>query len=203
MIFGVDYSLSCPCICKLADDATFANSSFKFLSGRKRDISAPKSNIQVELHKEYKTEEERYDHISNTIIQFIQNNSLEYQQDEKWKKFDLEGIWIPSSNVIVYIEGYAMGSKGRVFNIAECTGLFKFKVHQMGWELITVPPTVIKKFATGKGNADKNMMYKAFLERNKNVDLVKSYFDRECSKIGSPVSDIVDSYYIALYSLYK
>ena len=54
-------------------------------------------------------------------------------------------------------------------------------------------PSVVKKGATGKGNADKDMMYEAFLKETK-IDL-KKIFDTD--KVGNPVSDIVDSYYVA------
>lgn len=181
MLYGVDFSISCPCVCKLAPNQKFADSKFKFLSSRKRDVSAANSNIQCELHKSYKTEQERYDHISNTMIQFIETE----------QKF-------LSDAVTVIIEDYALGAKGRVFNIAECTGLFKHKVHRNGWHMITIPPTVIKKFATGKGNADKEKMYRAFLSRDNNPELVKFYYDKTDVKIASPVSDIVDAYFVAL-----
>ena len=57
----------------------------------------------------------------------------------------------------------------------------------------TVVPSVVKKGATGKGNADKDLMYESF-SKETNTDL-KKIFDVE--KIGNPVSDIVDSFYIA------
>ena len=51
---------------------------------------------------------------------------------------------------------------------------------------------MVKKGATGKGNADKDKMYEAFVNETK-IDL-KKIFDTE--KVGNPISDIVDSYYI-------
>ena len=56
----------------------------------------------------------------------------------------------------------------------------------------TVVPSVVKKGATGKGNADKDMMYEFFSKETK-TDL-KKIFDTQ--KVGNPISDIVDSYYI-------
>ena len=50
----------------------------------------------------------------------------------------------------------------------------------------------VTKGATGKGNADKDKMYEAFLKETK-IDL-KKLFDTE--KVGNPISDIVDSYFI-------
>ena len=51
---------------------------------------------------------------------------------------------------------------------------------------------MVKKGATGKGNADKEMMYNAFVAET-NID-VKSIL--ETDKVGNPVSDIADSYFI-------
>lgn len=180
LIYGVDYSLSCPCICRLSNNGKFIDSKFKFLSNRKRDISSSKLNIQCEFHKLYKTDQERYDHISNTMIQFIETEQKDLIDE-----------------IFVFIEGYAMGAKGLVFNIAECTGIFKHKIHQHHWKLITVPPTVIKQFATGKGNSNKEKMYQAFLSRG-NPDIIKQYFCKDV-KVTNPVSDIVDAYFIALW----
>lgn len=181
-IVGVDYSMSCPALCVLADDGSFANSKFFFLTSRKRDISIA-GNIRSELHLPYSTEEERYDHISNSMVQFLHVNT---------KLDQLE----------VYIEDYSMGSKGRVFNIAENTGLFKHKLHRLEIDTHLIAPTVIKKFATGKGNADKQKMYAAFLARgNPSLDHFLGTTWKPGDNVGSPVSDLVDSYFIALYGL--
>lgn len=177
-IAGVDWSLNCPALCVLADDLTFANSAFFFLTHRKRDIEAKTTNIIAELHAEYNTEQERYDNASGRFIKYI--DAL-------------------AQHPIVWLEGYAMGSKGLVFNIAESTGLLKHKLHLLGIRVNIVPPTTVKKFATGKGNSDKTAMYKAFLDRDKNPDLMRTYYIKDDAKIGSPVTDIVDAYFIALY----
>ena len=56
----------------------------------------------------------------------------------------------------------------------------------------TIVPSVIKKFATGKGNADKQMMYDTF-KATQGINLMK-VFDQE--KLNNPITDIIDSYYI-------
>jgi hypothetical protein len=61
-----------------------------------------------------------------------------------------------------------------------------------GYGYNTVVPSVVKKGATGKGNADKVMMYESFVKETK-IDL-KKLFNTE--KVGNPISDIVDSYYV-------
>ena len=52
----------------------------------------------------------------------------------------------------------------------------------------------LKGGSTGKGNANKELMYETFLTET-NVDL-QSKLSSKSTKIINPVSDIVDSYYI-------
>jgi len=47
--------------------------------------------------------------------------------------------------------------------------------------------------ATGKGNADKEKMYEQFTKDTK-IDLKKIF---DMNKLNNPVTDIIDSYYIA------
>ena len=96
------------------------------------------------------------------------------------------------------IEGYAFGAKGQVFNIGENTGILKYKLAERVSDDINVhSPTTIKKFATGKGNANKELMYKAFVDET--GDDLAQLFEFDPYTGQSPVSDIIDSYYIAKY----
>ena len=61
----------------------------------------------------------------------------------------------------------------------------------------TFPPTVIKKFATGKGNANKELMYEAFKYELLTPNDLKEQLTPKAKKIINPISDIVDSYFIA------
>ena len=58
-------------------------------------------------------------------------------------------------------------------------------------------PTTVKKFATGKGNADKTMMHKSFMD-DVGIDL-KEEITPDKGTVDNPVSDIVDSYLICKY----
>ena len=63
----------------------------------------------------------------------------------------------------VGLEGYAYGASGRaIFQIAENCGLLKYKLWEAGIAVDVIPPTKVKKDATGKGNADKRKMVDAF-----------------------------------------
>jgi crossover junction endodeoxyribonuclease RuvC len=68
---------------------------------------------------------------------------------------------------VIFMEGYSMGSPqrggavGRAFDIGELGGVVKLLAYRGGVDLVLVPPAVLKKFATGKGNAKKPEMIAA------------------------------------------
>ena len=94
----------------------------------------------------------------------------------------------------VALEGYAYSASGKVFHIAENTGILKYKLYQLSVPVTVIQPTEVKKYATGKGNADKNAMYDSWLLET-GINL-KGLLTPKRQESVSPVSDIVDSYYI-------
>jgi crossover junction endodeoxyribonuclease RuvC len=64
------------------------------------------------------------------------------------------------------IEGYSFGSQGRaVFNIGELGGVIRLLLHDMGVPYTEVPPSTLKKWATGKGNANKDTMLETAIRK--------------------------------------
>ena len=171
---GIDYSLTSPCVC-VSKDTTFSNSFFYFLNDRKTVVGKC-HNIFGEQHEEYLVDQERYENIASWVLGILSN-------------FD-------KKDVTILIEDYSFGSKGRVFNLAENCGILKYMLYKQGYKFFTVPPTVVKKFATGKGNATKEKMYEAFV-KDTLIDLHKII--SPTTKLGSPTTDIVDAWYIARY----
>ena len=170
-IIGIDYSLTSPAVC-INDEGDLM---FYYLTSKKKYIGQMAKNIIGYEHQEYDTPIKRFSQISDWAINTF--NRLSY---------DLK-------NLKVFIEGYSFGSKGQaVFQIAENCGILKYRLQQLKIQYDTVVPSVVKKGATGKGNADKDMMYEAFVKETK-IDL-KKIFDTD--KVGNPVSDIADSYFI-------
>jgi len=174
---GIDYSLTSPCMC-IMEEPSFEGSSFFFLTSEKRNTGMLFSNVRGDLHSDYLVEQERHDNISNYFVQLLEGRILE------------KGFHIT-------LEDYSFGSKGRVFNLAENCGLLKHKLWKQQYIVNAVAPTVLKKFATGKGNSNKDAMYSSFLAAG-NPDINKTISPKKAS-IGNPVSDIVDAYYLALY----
>jgi len=174
-IVGIDYSMTCPAICILGD--SFRTSGIHFLTPNKK-LQAAHMNMYGHIHRDYKTTEERFFNITNWAMVCLPPN-------------------LEENKTIVYIEDYSMGSTGPTFSIAENTGLLKHYLYKNNVEFHLISPSVIKKDFTGKGNADKSLMYDAFVERTK-IDLFQDLHLIRKTKVDSPISDIVDSYALAL-----
>ena len=174
IIAGIDYSLNGPAVCVFGGDLfTFENCQFYFLTDIKKYACTFFRNIHGKLFEDYKEECERYD----TISEWVMKSILGCEQ--------------------VALEGYAYGAQGRVFHIAENTGILKYKLYQASMPVEIVTPSHIKKMATGKGNADKTQMYQAFLKET-GIPL-QGIITPNKKDVGNPVSDIIDSYYICKY----
>ena len=178
VIVGIDYSLTSPCVC-IARDKTFSNSYFYFLNDRK-SAQGKFHNILGEAHEEYLTDQERYENNASWVLSILAD----------FKKED----------ITILIEDYSFGSKGKVFNLAENCGILKYLLHKQGYKFFTVPPTVVKKFATGKGNATKEKMYETFV-KDTFIDLHSII--SPTTKLGSPTTDVVDAWYIAKFMIHK
>ncbi len=172
MIVGIDYSLTSPAIC-IGDSDNFTSNEIYFLTDRKSH-EGKVQNVVGDLHKEHSFPSERYENICDWVLQKIAK--------------------YPNSTVL--IEDYSFASTGKVFHIAENCGLLKYKLYKAGYKFYTVPPTVVKKYATGKGNADKQSLYNTFTE--KTGEYLLPYVSKT-GKVGSPASDIVDSFFINQY----
>ena len=136
--------------------------------------------------------------IFSTII-FFKLNSLDADSKDCPSKILFSNIsnWVISKlpkSIKVFIEGYSFGSKGQaLFQIAENCGILKYRLQELNIPYDTIVPSVVKKGATGKGNADKLKMYEQFV-KDTGINLIKE-FDQ--SKLNNPVTDVVDAYYVA------
>ena len=183
-IAGIDYSLTSPAICVYIEEKDgghfdFDRCMFYYLSNTERgqQLAARSglSNLRADLYPEWKTEEERHEKLATWAYTIVQGCE------------------------VVYLEGYAFATVGKshVRSVAENTGLLKHKLWKMKVPFKTYPPTVIKKYATGKGNANKDLMYDSFIAELLTPPDLKNLLTPKSKKIISPVSDIVDSYFIA------
>ena len=175
-VAGIDYSLTSPAVCvaKIIDnEIKFENCKFHFLKQNKSHKSLGEVFLAYD-YPEYEDDIERFSKLASWTIECIR--------------------WFDGRVSKVYLEDYAFAATGRVFNIGENMGILKKQLKEDGFKYTTIPPTVIKKHATGKGNANKELMYETFLSES-HVDL-KDKLSPKSTKISNPVSDIVDSFYI-------
>lgn len=71
----------------------------------------------------------------------------------------VKGLSEQFAAVAIYIEGYSMGSKGNAFTaICENGAILRYALLGISNRIIEVPPSTLKKFACGKGNAPKDMV---------------------------------------------
>ena len=194
MKIGIDYSLSSPgvCINTSEEEFKYEDCKFYYLTNTKKYQGTFKEKMAfgtstVEYigtpHKPYSSEPERYNNIANWAIDIIKSQP-QLMIGKLWEK-----------HPIIQIEDYSFGSTGRVFHIAENLGLLKYKLKmECGWDYTLLAPSVIKKFATDKGNANKELMLGAFQEdTGVNLEVLLD------SSVKSPITDIADAYFICKY----
>ena len=174
-IVGIDYSMTSPAICVLTKN----HMAFTYWTTRK------KSECKIELdgcsiegilfdYKD-KVDEERFHYLAEEI-------------------FEKSMVTWPDH---IALEDYSYASTGRAFQIGENGGVLKNRFYKNGFNLTKIAPTQIKKFATGKGNADKEMMQTSFIE-DTGLDMKKIL--GQTDKQWNPSSDVIDAYYIAKYA---
>lgn len=185
-IAAFDYSITCPCLCiyEYKENKSFFDCCrFYYITNTKKFIGNFNGNIigientTINDSNEEKYKQNRYAFNAECLIQFL-------------KKDD-----------IVYIEGYSYNSvQGLIFNIAENCSILKHILNKNGHEINVVPPAIIKKFATGKGNANKQLLEESFIKKT-NINLKEIL--KQTSSQWNPSSDIIDSYFLAKYVIKK
>lgn len=175
MYCGIDYSMTSPSL-TVGPSKDFSKCKSFFYTTKKKHEGKFGTNIYGMMAPPYEHEMERFHNISEWAMAIL-------------TKFNVTEVCI---------EGYSMGSSnGRVFNIAENTGLIKWKMWNSGIKYHSAPPTTVKKYFTGKGNAKKDFMHLCFLERT-GVNIADIFGQKEDS---NPVSDIVDSHAMLCYGI--
>lgn len=170
-VAGIDFSLSCPAMCVHVGDVWEAsNCKFYYLYSVKKWIRA--SNLLTsEEFPPYFTTEERLDWITSWFVE----NLKTYTSPE------------------VFIENYSYTSNSSSTHIiAEGCGLLKHKIWKSKFTLQPLPVTAIKKFASGKGNATKELMCSAFANERTCIG-----DEMNCPIGKSPLADLADAYFIA------
>lgn len=81
-----------------------------------------------------------------------------------------------------FIEGYSFGSFGKSSSMSyliELGGILKFKLYREGINYVIVPPTLLKKFISGKGTSKKEdiklHIYKKYGQEFESSDAADAY----------------------------
>ena len=177
---GIDLSMTSPGISCLNEDGTIKWMRF-FAQKPKYEGNVTDTLFGI-TYPSYECDEERFFKISMIIIDLIQREiALGFK-------------------VKICMEGYSYGSSSsRLFQIAENGGMMKHQMWTRKMDYIIAAPSAIKKHATGKGNANKELVYEAFIDKY-GIEL-HSIFGLKTKKAISPISDIADSVFMASYRL--
>jgi Holliday junction resolvasome RuvABC endonuclease subunit len=178
IVAGIDYSMTSPAICiHRGNEWSLDNCKFYFRTDKKK-LELKTAQFQSAFIEPWTSNEERF------------------AAGAAWAGAVLS-VAKPEA---VTLEGYAMGAKGLVFHIGENTGQLKQILWKQGLKFDVPAPSAIKKFATGKGNANKEKMEEAFVaETGFNLRPLLGQTDLSFT----PSADIIDSYYMAKWAFAK
>lgn len=166
--------MSSPAMCvHTGDEWSYDNCNFYSYSTKKRPLVDDTGKYSMKTIPDWENSQERFYNLSAYFMNII------------------DGV----KPTKVVIEDYSFGSTGKVFNIAENAGLLKYFIWEGCYPLDAIPPTVIKKYATGSGAATKDKMYEFFLKDT--IDDISERFGIK-PHLG-PINDYVDSYWICKY----
>ena len=174
MIVGIDYSYTCPSLCLLSSSDIHWHIHYK-----KDGKSYPALPHVSATHTSCTAEIPRYIELANWVVSIVRTHN-------------------PTK---IVLEDYAFGANGRLTQLSENAGTLKVKLFENFSDipLYIVAPTRIKKFATGKGNATKDEVWAAFVQQYPDASPWPSLCHPKATKIGSPLGDIADSYFMAKY----
>lgn len=182
VVVGIDYSIQCPAVCIHPISTPYYSFTdcrihYRYSTAARvlRD-SVILPNTIGEMHQSYSCDEERYNQVAWWVLGCLSAYTVK----------------------MIVIEDYAFAAKGRVFHIGENTGILKHHLWSNRWSYKVVAPTAIKKFATGKGNAKKDMMIDQFI-KDTGVDLPEIIGTKGIQS-DSPTSDIVDAFYVCKWA---
>jgi len=138
-------------------------------------------------------------YLSFTQVKKNETPDVIYYKKKDFKNPIEQNIWMHGyiENFVdscdyIAIEDYAYNAVGNVFQIGEFVGTLKESLYLKGTIAMRLyEPTVVKMYATGKGNSDKISMcdeYDKLSDGQLDLSVLPQY--------KSPKEDIVDAYYI-------
>lgn len=180
IIAGLDISLTSPSVIRaVLNDKTLNIEYMTYLAFTTVAKDFKKCPVNLEFYKKFPNYFERSIWMRQRINRYLYDNgqgTVDYAAVEDYP----------------YV-----GASGRIFHIGGFTEMIKLSLYEAQVALRWYDITLIKKMATGRGNADKLAMYDAFIKIpvEERIDISKLPVV-ETSKGKSPTSDIIDAFYI-------
>ena len=172
-VVGIDYSYTCPAVCVLSETPRW------FVHYKKDGKPYPDLPLVTWSRSATTDEIPRFIELATWVL-------------------DIVTVVQPD---FVVLEDYAFGAAGRLTQLSENAGTLKVKLyeHYPQLPLHVVAPTTMKKFATGRGIATKDDIWAAFIKRWPDYAEWAKLCHPKSLRVGSPVADIADSYFLADY----
>lgn len=93
------------------------------------------------------------------VINVEEIKSKQTQDPDRFVDIAMAVVEQIEPNDIITIEGFSYGSKGKGVSTQYGLGwIIRYFLYERGYEYTEIPPTSVKKFATGKGNTKKDEM---------------------------------------------
>lgn len=98
---------------------------------------------------------------------------------------------IENEEIVLFLEGYAYGAKWQRESLAELGGVIRRCLFLRKQDFWAIPPTKVKKFATGHGGANKNFVKKCTREKWNEAFKSDDVCDAYCiARIGMTVTKV-------------
>lgn len=152
-----------------------------------KKVSKADFSSKVEV-REYTSIQKPDDYSEAEVVKF---NNIYNIVTEIGKIFD-ELLEDSETEIEVRMEGISFSSRN-TSSLAELSALnylIREACYKRNIKFIILPPTKVKKFATGNGQADKELMTESFFVLNPSMREVSKYIK---------IDDIADSYFMAMY----
>eukprot|EP01134_Creolimax_fragrantissima_P007134 CFRG7134T1 len=171
-VAGIDYGSQCAAVCVFKGKIfNFEQCKFMYVTTRKK------------CHGEFMDGQ-----LLGNIIESGKMGMGRYLEISEY----FHSFFVSEKPESVGLENYSMRSQSMSHLIGEHHGILKYRMHTLGLDYYPYAPTSIKLSATGKGNADKEDVVKAFIKET-GVNLQEVFKTRK--EAVTPINDIVDSYY--------
>ncbi len=174
-ILGLDLSITSPGFCVM-------------------DIDDNYEIVEINLHGFTKTDKWIFEGEGLIIHKFPSDYDKHPPHYRPFLVYDMVKPYLKDIDYIA-VEDYAFGAKGKVFDIAECSGALKNIFYTQNIPMKKFPPMTVKTCATGNGGADKVLMGLAFASSGLKKFVNSFLFD--LPEYNNPQEDLIDSIWMA------